>query len=80
MEKKSLVGYSPWGHKESDMTKNTHTHITLFRELKKPTVYLKPSKYKPSIGVDLQAACFHMWHFYVLCWDFFLDWIGRYYA
>ena len=25
---KSLVGYSPWGHKESDMTEqlNTHTH------------------------------------------------------
>ena len=25
---RSLAGYSPWGHKESDMTKqlNTHTH------------------------------------------------------
>ena len=23
----SLVGYSPQGHKESDMTENTHTHI-----------------------------------------------------
>ena len=22
---KSLVGYSPWHHKESDMTENTHT-------------------------------------------------------
>ena len=21
-----LVGYSPWGHKESDMTEYTHTH------------------------------------------------------
>ena len=28
-EKRSLAGYSPWGHKESDITEwlNTHTHI-----------------------------------------------------
>ena len=31
---RSLVGYSPWGHKESDMTEwlthtHTHTHVTL---------------------------------------------------
>ena len=25
-EQRSLVGYSPWGCKESRMTKNTHTH------------------------------------------------------
>ena len=24
--KRSLEGYSPWGHKESDMTERTHTH------------------------------------------------------
>ena len=23
---RSLAGYSPWGHKESDVTKRTHTH------------------------------------------------------
>ena len=23
----SLVGYSPWGHKELDMTEHTHTHM-----------------------------------------------------
>ena len=23
---RSLVGYSPWGRKESDMTEHTHTH------------------------------------------------------
>ena len=23
---RSLVGYSPWGRKELDMTKHTHTH------------------------------------------------------
>ena len=28
---RSLVGYSPWGHKESDTTEtNTHTHIYIF--------------------------------------------------
>ena len=26
MEKRSLVGYSPWGCKESDMTENAQTH------------------------------------------------------
>ena len=26
MEKRSLAGYSPWGHKESNMTMHTHTH------------------------------------------------------
>ena len=25
-EQRSLVSYSPWGHKESDMTEHTHTH------------------------------------------------------
>ena len=29
---KSLAGYSPWGHKESDMTERlTHTHFNLFK-------------------------------------------------
>ena len=23
---RTLAGYSPWGHKESDMTEYTHTH------------------------------------------------------
>ena len=26
-EQKSFVGYSPWGHKESDMTEQLRTHI-----------------------------------------------------
>ena len=26
--RRSLVGYSPWGHKESDMTKQLHFHFT----------------------------------------------------
>ena len=25
--RRSLVGYSPWGHKESDMTKRLHFHF-----------------------------------------------------
>ena len=24
---RSLAGYSPWGHKKSDTTERTHTHI-----------------------------------------------------
>ena len=26
MDRGALFGYSPWGHKESDTTENTHTH------------------------------------------------------
>ena len=25
---RNLEGYSPWGHKESDMTEHKHSHIT----------------------------------------------------
>ena len=28
-EERSLVGYSPWGHKELDMTEHAHTHLHL---------------------------------------------------
>ena len=27
---RSLAGYSPWGHKELDMTEHTHTHTCTF--------------------------------------------------
>ena len=29
---RSLAGYSPWGHKESDTTEHTHTHKELLTE------------------------------------------------
>ena len=36
-EQRSLVGYSPWGHQESDTTEHTHTHahthIYIYAEL-----------------------------------------------
>ena len=28
---RSLVGYSPWGHKHSDMTEHTHRHVWRWR-------------------------------------------------
>ena len=30
---RSLAGYSPWGHKESDTTEHTHTHTPRSRGL-----------------------------------------------
>ena len=33
-ESHSLVGYSPWCLKESDMTEQLHFHFSLFLELK----------------------------------------------
>ena len=29
----NLVGYGPWGHKESDMTEHTHAHTYIKRGL-----------------------------------------------
>ena len=34
---KSLVGYSPWGHKEPDTTEHTHTHTHTYRSREKNT-------------------------------------------
>ena len=31
MDGKSLVGYSPWGHEESDTTERLHFHFSLSR-------------------------------------------------
>ena len=30
---RSLVGYNPWGHKESDMTESSLAHTTLLVEM-----------------------------------------------
>ena len=30
---RSLVGYSPWGHKESDMTEHTHSNTLMVQQL-----------------------------------------------
>lgn len=53
---------------------------TPLRELKSPTVFLKKSKSRPSTGMEIHTACFHMWHFYVLCWVIVLDWTVKYYV
>ena len=34
---RSLVGYSPWGHKESDMTERLHFHFLFFTIIKAKT-------------------------------------------
>ena len=39
-------------------------------------MFLKNIKYKPSPGVDIRAARFHVWHFDVLCWVIVLDCSG----
>ena len=31
MDQKSLEGYSPWSHKESDMTEHAHTHNYIYK-------------------------------------------------
>ena len=36
---RSLVGYSSWGHKESDMTEQLHFHINIWDDLIRLSVY-----------------------------------------
>ena len=58
-EQRSLVGYSPWGHKESDTAEHTHTH-THIQPLEVSSVV---SLY---LGHLVLAHCLwweHHWHF-----------------
>ena len=32
-QQRSLAGYSPWGHKESDTAEHTHTHSVLYYKI-----------------------------------------------
>ena len=48
LDRGALEGYSPWGHKESDMTKHTRKDnilLELLREIK-PTVWHKTHTYE----------------------------------
>ena len=36
--RRSLTGYSPWGHKESDMTERLHFHFHSSSQMKKPSL------------------------------------------
>ena len=56
---KSVVGYSPWGHKESDTTERLHFHFlfiwnSIFKIIK---LLLKCS----DIAVSCVGACLHCW-------------------
>ena len=42
---RSLVGYSPWGHKESDTTKRWHTLMVLWSTRKGPTPRERKNKW-----------------------------------
>ena len=42
-EQRSLVGYSPWGRKESDTTERLHIHVPLSRVSKGERSWLWPA-------------------------------------
>ena len=55
---RSLVGYSPWGHQESDMTEHTHTHTGLKWALNwRLDSYKKSSRDTEPEGRTPQGAC-----------------------
>ena len=43
--RRSLVGYSPWGHKESDRTERLHFHFHLYAVLKYKDKETEKTKY-----------------------------------
>ena len=49
-EQRSLVGYSPWGHKELDMTEWAHTHTIFFLLL---LLWLWPLSLQPTLTSEL---------------------------
>ena len=40
-EQKSLAGYSPWSHKESDMTEQLSTHTELELPINKTNIFIE---------------------------------------
>ena len=60
--RRSLVGYSPWGHEESDTTEQLHFHFSLFtlmhwRRKWQPTPVFLPGE---SQGRGSLVGC-HLW-------------------
>ena len=53
---RSLVGYSPWGHKESDMTERLHEDVPLQYSCLENSSTLRPHGLQP-------ARLCHPWHF-----------------
>ena len=57
---RSMVGYSPWGHKESDMSEQlTHTHTHTHREVHIYTLPLHPIE-RPSNPKVLNVVIFKL--------------------
>ena len=57
---RSLVGYSPWGHKESDTTDwLTHTFVSIFSNLIFICIQRALCEYKKTQAVS--TACFNFW-------------------
>ena len=54
---RSLVGYSPWGRKESDMTERLHVHFHMF--FLPPFQYPKQPLFLPSNCLFHVAGSFH---------------------
>ena len=68
---RSLVGYSPWGHKDSDMTEHTHTHAAQSLISLKSFFFLPHCMacgiFVPQLGID--PMCPQHWEYRVLTLD-----------
>ena len=58
---RSLVGYSPWGRKELDMTERLHSHI--------PTYKLSKNQLSLIFGIFFSKYCLFNYIFKINCWQ-----------
>ena len=58
---RSLVGYSPWGRKESDTAERLHFHFSIYV---KPSLLIYPSPFIPLETISLFSTSVTLFQFY----------------
>ena len=81
---KSLAGYCPWNHKESDMTEatehtctHTHTHMHTHTDTHTHTIYIKHEILKFCLVLDI---CKKVYYWYLFWISRFKVWWDCYYT
>ena len=62
MDKRSLVGYSPWSRKESDMAEATeHTHETEHSQTNRTDLWLLGAGIAREFGINMYTLLYLEW-------------------
>ena len=65
-EQRSLVGYSPWGHKDLDTTEHTHIHLSIHPSI----ISLYTKVY--CVNKNTLYSLLSIWNMYRVFYDYFL--------